>query len=123
MNCVMSVVRNANQEFRIQQKVCCEPNVFNGNRIHMVNDDSPADFLVENSKVAAVVANYYLIANEPPLPRVVERLILVSVESECIRANLAAELEILESLLKRGKKYQLGIASDFAHRFVLLTPV
>lgn len=89
----------------------------------MVNDDSPTDFAVEDSEVAAVVADYHLIANESPLPRVVERLILVSVESECIRTNFAAELEILEPLLERGEKYQLGITSDFAHRFVLLTPI
>lgn len=79
---VVSSMRNADQELRIKDAIFTIDHMGDGHWIHVVNKNSALDLMILSAQITPIVANDDVISQLTPLPRAIERLVNVSIETE-----------------------------------------
>ena len=83
----MRVMRNTNQILRINRNVRKINEIIEDYRIHVVNYYPTKNRPVFYTKIATVIAQYYLVTNAFPCLRSVEFLIKKTVKPKCIGSD------------------------------------
>ena len=93
----MGIMRRADQKFRIDQKLGRLPNIANFNRIHVVDVNSLMNIVSVADQITAKVSGNHEIPESPPLVRVIEPLIQVTLKPKRFPAHLSAQLQIFKA--------------------------
>src|SRR3954468_2965364 len=78
----------------------------------MMNQQLSMDLIPRNPKVASAISKHDMISNILPLPRLVKPLVDPPIEAEGSYADLAAQDEIVETLVESRQSTKLRIGSN-----------
>lgn len=110
MNRVVRFVGATYQKIGIQYVRIKEFDLIRSNRVHVVNKDTTIDFVSLKTKIAAIVARYYLISDSFPLGGLVKTLIQITIEPEGLISNPTADSQVIEPIFDGVKKNKGVIA-------------
>src|SRR5690606_26512569 len=86
--------------------------VFDGHRIHVMNDDSIVDLVVFCAEVTSEVASDDFLSHLSPLHRPIERLVEIALVSEGLCSDRASKGQISEPFLERVEPIKLRVRSN-----------
>ena len=93
----MRIMRRADQKLRIGQIFGRLSDVANFNRIHVVDVNSLMNIVSVAGQITAKVSGNHEIPESPPLVRVIEPLIQVTLKPKRFPAHLSAQLQIFKA--------------------------
>ena len=86
--------------------------VVHGDWVHMMNIHSPVDSIAVHAEVTAQVPRDHIVPNSLPLVGMVESLVEVAVEAECVFTHLPVQFQILIPLKESRELLQLRICPN-----------
>lgn len=110
MDRIVRFVGATYQKIGIQYVRIKEFDLIRSNRVHVVNEDTTIDFVPLKTKIAAIVARYYLISNSFPLSRLVKTLIQITIEPKRLVSNAATDSQVIVPIFDGVKKNKGVIA-------------
>lgn len=110
MDRIVRFVGATYQKIGVQYVRIKEFDLIRPNRVHMVNEDTTIDFVSFKTKIAAIIARNDLISNSFPLSGLVKTLIQITIESESLISNAAADSQVIVSIFDSIKENKGVIA-------------
>lgn len=98
MDSIVCVVCSADEILRVGKKFCRVCDVVRGNGVHVMNIHSSVDSIAVYAEVAAQIPSDHIVPNSLPLVGMVESLVQVAVEAECVFAHTPVQFQILKPL-------------------------
>lgn len=98
VNGVVRVVCAENQIVKRSQRRTIRENLFDGQRIDVMNYPSIWNLITRDAEVAAAISEDDVLSSSTPTWRSIETLVQVTSRTECRIADLTLEGEILEPL-------------------------
>ena len=122
MNSIVSIAACADEIVGIEYETCSALNVFDGDRIDVMNRNSTVDLSILNSEIAAIVTNDDLLTNISPVEGLIECLVHVAIEAEGVSTDDSAESQIIVALVKSWETEEFVIRFRHTHHRPLNSP-
>ncbi len=117
MNCVVRVVRGANQVLGIESHASAVLDIPLCDRIHVMNDESRVDLMTLDAEITTFISYDDISTKSAPSLGRIKPLVNPAVESERVATDLTPDREVLKPLLERFQFDQFGISSNLGtHR-------